>query len=116
MNDKRNSSDLDRIWSRLDPKLFPSRKLLRWLVQPRHPVVDCDDDLVNLFIESMLTGEPVHFIYIGGSEPGSPRRVQVSLVFQHKPAGRIYVSGYCLARSAHRVFALDLIMMVQAWN
>jgi len=69
-----------------------------------------------MFIEAMLSGEPVEFIYVGGSKPGSPRKVSVSLVFQHEPAGRIYVSGYCTERSANRVFALDLIMVIHVWN
>jgi hypothetical protein len=41
---------------------------------------------------------------------------KVSLVFQHDPAGRVYVSGYCPERGANRVFSLDLIMVIDAWN
>ena len=62
------------------------------------------------------TGRILEFIYVGGSKPGSPRTVNVSLVFQHEPEGRIYVSGYCRERAANRVFALDLIMVIHAWN
>jgi hypothetical protein len=96
----------------LDPKLFPSANLFYWLGRPRHPVWLSDDPLANTFIEAMLTGEPVAFIYVGGSKPGSPRSVNVSLVFQHDPEGRIYVSGYCPESASNRVFALDLIMML----
>ena len=116
MKNKRNFSGLNLIWSGLDPKLFPSEKLLYWLVRPRNPILACNDDLANMFIEAMLTGDPVHFIYIGGSEPGGARSVKVALVFQHEPEGRIYVSGYCPERSANRIFALDLIMVIDAWN
>jgi predicted DNA-binding transcriptional regulator YafY len=69
-----------------------------------------------MFIEGMLTGEPVEFIYLGGSKPGSARKVNVSLVFQLEEEGRIYVAGYCREREANRVFALDLVMVVHVWN
>jgi predicted DNA-binding transcriptional regulator YafY len=64
----------------------------------------------------MMTGESVQFVYVGGSEPGMTRSVKVSLVFQHEPQGRVYVSGYCPEREANRVFCLDLIMVVEVWN
>jgi hypothetical protein len=48
-----------------------------------------------MFIEGMLNNKPVDFIYIGGSKPGSPRTVNVSLVFQLEEEGRVYVAGYC---------------------
>lgn len=69
-----------------------------------------------MFIKAMITGKPTNFIYAGGSMPGFPRTVQVSLVFQHEPGGRIYVAGYCPERSANRVFSLDLIMVIHARN
>jgi predicted DNA-binding transcriptional regulator YafY len=69
-----------------------------------------------MFIKAMFSGKPTYFIYAGGSTPGSPRTVQVSLVFNHEPEGRIYVAGYCPERAANRVFALDLIMVIHAWN
>ena len=47
-----------------------------------------------MFIEGMLKNEPVQFIYIGGSKPGGPRKVNVSLVFQLEEEERIYVAGY----------------------
>jgi predicted DNA-binding transcriptional regulator YafY len=90
--------------------------LFYWMALPRTPVLASGDPLAMMFIEGMLTGKPVEFIYIGGSKPGSPRRVNVSLVFQHEPEGRIYVSGYCPERCANRVFALDLIMVIRGWN
>jgi len=105
-----------RSFPGLNPKLFQSERLLDWLARPRTPVLVCSDDLANRFIEAMLTGEPVDFVYIGGSQSGSPRSVKVSLVFQHEPAGRVYISGYCPERSANRVFALDLIMVIGAWG
>jgi hypothetical protein len=114
MKNERCSSSLAPQGAGLDPKLFPSEKLLYWLVRPRNPVLACGDDLANLFIKAMLTGEPVNFVYIGGSQSGSPRSVKVSLVFQHEPAGRVYISGYCPERSGNRVFALDLIMIIHA--
>ena len=95
---------------------FPSEKLFYWLTRPRNPVLTSDDPLANMFIEAMLKNEPVEFIYVAGSKPGLPRKVNVSLVFQHAPEGRIYVAGYCPERSANRVFALDLVMVIQAWN
>ena len=100
----------------LDPKLFPPEQLFYWLARPRNPVLASDDPMARMFIEGMLKGEAVEFIYLGGSTPGSLRKVSISLVFQHEPEGRIYVSGYCPERSANRVFARDLIMVVHAWN
>ena len=100
----------------LDPDLFPPEDLFYWLAQPRNPVFTCDDPMGRMFIERMLTGEPVSFVYQGGSEPGAVRTISVSLVFQHEPEGRIYISGYCLERKANRVFALDLVMQGCLWN
>jgi predicted DNA-binding transcriptional regulator YafY len=100
----------------LDPQRFPNEKLLYWTARPGNPVLASNDDPANMFIQAMVTGEPVQFIYFGGSEPGTTRSVKVSLVFQHEAEGRDHVSGYCPERSANRVFALDLIMVVYAWN
>jgi hypothetical protein len=116
MKNIRNSPRRDLWLPGLVPKLFPPETLFYWLARPRNPVLASGDPLARLFIAGMLTGKPVEFIYIGGSKPGSPRRVNVSLVFQHEPKGRIYVSGYCPERSANRVFALDLIMVIHACN
>ena len=100
----------------LNPKQFPPEMLLYWIARPRNPVLACNDDLANMFIEAMLTGELVKFVYVGGSKPGETRSVKVSLVFQHDPKGRVYVSGYCPERGANRVFSLDLIMVIHVWN
>jgi predicted DNA-binding transcriptional regulator YafY len=116
MKNIRATSILNLVRIGLDPKLLPSEKLFYWLVRPRHPLWASDDPLANKFIEAMLTGEAVEFIYVGGSKPGSPRSVNVSLVFQHETEGRIYISGYCPERSSNRVFALDLIMVIHARN
>ena len=114
MKNIQNSSRRDLILPGLNTKLFPPETLFYWMALPRNPVLASHDPLARMFIEGMLTGELVEFIYIGGSKPGSPRRVNVSLVFQHQPEGRIYVSGYCPERAANRVFALDLIMVIHA--
>jgi predicted DNA-binding transcriptional regulator YafY len=116
MKNIRKCSPQDLMRAGLDPKLFPPEKLLYWLVRPRHPVLASDDPLAKMLIEAMLKGEAVEIIYVGGSKPGSPRSVKVSLVFQHDPGGRVYVSGFCPERGANRVFSLDLIMVVQTWN
>jgi predicted DNA-binding transcriptional regulator YafY len=116
MKNIQNRSIQDLLKSGLDPKLFPSEKLFYWLAQARNPILASDDPLTNMFIEAMLTGEPVEFIYVGGSKPGCPRKVNVSLVFHHESGGRIYVAGYCPERSSNRVFALDLIMVIHARN
>src|SRR5271170_6021224 len=100
----------------LYPKRFPPERLFYWLALPRNPVFASNDPLTRMFIEAMLRGKTTEFIYVGGSKPGSPRRVNVSLVFQHEPGGRIYVAGYCPERSGNRVFALDRIMVIHARN
>lgn len=107
-------ADLIRIG--LDPKLFPPERLFYWLTKPRNPVLASSDPLTLMFIQAWLTTEPVEFIYFGGSKPGCSRKIQVSLVFKHEEDGRIYVAGYCEDRKANRVFALDLIMTIYAWN
>ena len=106
----------DMLQSGLDPKFYPSEKLFYWLAQVRHPIMASEDAMTRMFIEAMLTGEPVDFIYVGGSKPGSARTVNVSLVFHHESASRIYVAGYCPERACNRVFALDLIMVVHSRN
>jgi predicted DNA-binding transcriptional regulator YafY len=116
MKNIRFSSRPELILPGIDPKQFPPETLFYWLAQPRNPVLASDDPLARMLIKAMLKNEPVEFIYVGGSKPGSPRRVHVSLVFQHEPQGRIYVAGYCRERAANRVFALDLIMVIHAWN
>ncbi len=84
--------DLERTGP--DPKLFPPERRFYWLFRPRNPVLASDDPLTKMFIEGMLKNEPVQFIYIGGSKPGGPRKVNVSLVFQLEEEERIYVAGY----------------------
>jgi hypothetical protein len=116
MKNKQNSLLRHLFEPGLDPNLFPNEKLFYWLARPRNPVLACNDDLANMFIQAMVTGELVQFVYVGGSEPGRTRSLKVSLVFQHEPQGRVYVSGYCPERAANRVFALDLIMVVHVWN
>lgn len=101
---------------RLDPSVFPSEKLFYWKARPKNPILASNNDLVNMFVRSMLTGELVRFVYCGGSEPGAVRSLKVALVFQHEPEGRVYVMGYCPERAANRVFCLDLIMVVHCWN
>jgi hypothetical protein len=114
MKNMRNRSHRDLIRVGLDPKLSSPEMLFHWLARPRNPVMASNDPLANMFIEAMLANEPVEFIYVGGSKPGSPRRVNVSLVFRHEPNGRIYVAGYCPERKANRMFALDLVMVLCA--
>ncbi|HEY3861376.1 MAG TPA: hypothetical protein VGO59_05755 [Verrucomicrobiae bacterium] len=100
----------------LDPKQFPPESLLYWIALPRNPMLVSKDPLAGMFIKAMLTGQAARFIYIGGRTPGAPRTVNVSLVFQHEPHGRIYVSGFCQERRENRIFALDLIMVIYGWN
>jgi predicted DNA-binding transcriptional regulator YafY len=116
MNNIENYSQQDLRRIGLDHIRSPSAKLFHWLARPRHPVLASDDPLINLFVQAMLIEKTVEFVYVGGSKPGSPRKVNVSLVFRHEPEGRIYIAGYCQERASNRVFALDLIMVVLARN
>ena len=75
------------MWIGLAGKLLLSESLFYCLIQPRNPVLASNGPLARMFIEGMLTGEPVEFIYIGGSKPGSPRSVSGSLVFHHEAEG-----------------------------
>jgi hypothetical protein len=101
------------VKSGLYAKLFRREKLIQWLGQPRIPVVASDDPLVTLFVRGMLTGEKITFVYVGGSVPGAPRTISVSLVFRHETTGGIYIAGYCHSRAANRVFRIDLAMVTQ---
>jgi hypothetical protein len=105
----RNCKRQDLIRIGLDPKLFPPERLFYWLIKPRNPILCSDDPLARMLIERMLTGEPVQFIYVGGSKPGSPRKLNVFLVFQYEAEGKAYVAGYCPERETNRGFALDLV-------
>jgi predicted DNA-binding transcriptional regulator YafY len=99
-----------------DANVLPAEMLLEWLMRPRYPVLKSMDPLAKMFIHAMLAGKPMDFIYVGGSHPGIVRRVSISLVFRHEPYGRIYIAGYCHERASNRIFALDLIMVIQAGN
>jgi predicted DNA-binding transcriptional regulator YafY len=116
MKDTRTPKPWEVMQLGIDPKHVPPQKLIDWMLKPRQPLLFSEDDLVRMFIDGMLSGEPVKFVYAGGSHPGATRQVKVSLVFQHEPEGRIYVSGYCLDRAANRIFSLDWIMVIHAWN
>ncbi len=116
MKNIKNPELADLIRIGLDPKLFPPERLFYWLTRPRNPVLASSDPLTLMFIQAWLTAEPVEFIYVGGSKPATPRKISVSLVFQHDPQSRIYIAGYCQERKANRIFALDLIISLSAWN
>ena len=116
MKNMRNAVAHGLISPRPNPKQLPPELLFSWLSRPRNPVFTSSDPLTKMFIKAMFTGKPANFIYAGGSMPGVPRTVHVSLVFQHEPGGRIYVAGYCPERSANRVFSLDLMMVIHARN
>jgi len=66
----------------LNPKLFPPERLFYWLIKPRNPVLASDNPLARMFIQGMLTAEPVDLICFGGSKPGSLRTVNKTLVLQ----------------------------------
>jgi len=95
------------IVPKLDPKKFPPERLFHWLAAPRIPVLASDDPLVTMCVQAVLKKEQVDLIYIGGSTPGAPRKINVSLVFQHTTEGGIYVAGYCHSRNANRIFRID---------
>jgi predicted DNA-binding transcriptional regulator YafY len=116
MKKLQNSSESDFQSLNLNPKRLPLELLVHWLALPRNPLMASPDPLAKLFIKAMLTGKPANFIYVGGSTPGASRTVHVSLVFQHVPGGRVYVSGFCPERAANRIFALDLMMIIGARN
>jgi predicted DNA-binding transcriptional regulator YafY len=116
MKNTRSISQSKLLSPHLDPSFIPNEKLFYWNIRPRNPVLASNDVLANMFIQGILTGEVVKFVYCGGSTPGSTRSIKPSLVFQHEEGGRIYVMGYCPEREANRVFALDLVMVYWVWN
>jgi len=94
-------------------KELNSAQLREWLAQPRIPILASRDPLTRRFVEAMLNGERVDFIYVGGSTPGANRSIDVSLVFRQEEHGRIYVAGFCHARSGNRIFCLDRTMIIR---
>lgn len=101
---------------KFDPKKLPPEFLLRWRAAPRFPVLFSDDPLVSICLTSIRTAEEIELIYMGGSTPGKPRRISVSLVFQTQTEGGIYVAGFCHYRKANRIFRVDRAMVIHARN
>jgi predicted DNA-binding transcriptional regulator YafY len=116
MNDKNPPIQSAMVQSRRGLKILSPELLFHWLMRPRHPVFASSDSLAKSLIAAWLKGHPADIIYLSGSTPGLPRTVEVSLVFQHEPAGRIYIQGYCTLRRANRIFALDRIMYMPTRN
>jgi len=52
MKDKQNSMLRHLCEPGLDPQHFPNEKLFYWTVRPRNPVLACNDDLANMFIQA----------------------------------------------------------------
>ena len=101
---------------KFDPKKLPTELLLRWRAAPRFPVLFSDDPLVSICLASIRMAQEIELIYIGGSTPGKPRRISVSLVFQTQTEGGIYVAGFCHDRKANRIFRVDRAMVIHAKN
>jgi hypothetical protein len=103
------------LFQGLDPSKVPNQKLWWWNIRPRNTYLSGHDDIAEMFILGIVTGEEIKFVYFGGSEPGTTS-IKPFLVFQDGPDGRVWVFGWCPEREANLVFALDLVMAVEGWN
>jgi hypothetical protein len=97
-----------------DPSKVPNQKLWWWNIRPRNTYLSGHDEMAEMFIRGILTGEEIRFVYFG-SELGLTS-IKPFLVFQDHQDGRVWVSGWCPERGANRAFALDLIRQVGVWN
>ena len=100
--------------------------LAAWLRQPRLPLLrhhlpllgdhrHHERTLATHIMTRIRNGEAMSFLYHGGSDPGSTRRIYPTLLFTtpidtanpDHPRNPIYLLAYCLTRHATRVFRLD---------
>lgn len=86
--------------------------LLKWQAGARYPVVNSDDPTERQLIRALRLGEPVDFVYYGGSEPGERRQVHPVMLFRVAEYPGTYLTGFCERRKAVRTFRVDRIRMV----
>lgn len=84
-----------------------------WLSLPRLPLRESEDGLVLALIEAVKAREKFEFIYLGGSSPGTIRRISPGLVFMLEEFPHVYVMGYCHRRRQERVFRVDRMEFVE---
>ncbi len=87
------------------PPVDPS--LLKRQAGARFPVVESDDPTERLLIRALRLGEPVDFVYYGGSEPGGRRQVHPVMLFRVAEYPGTYLTGFCERRKATRTFRVD---------
>jgi len=77
-----------------------------WQQAPKEAVLHSDDPKVWRILACYWLQEHVDFIYHGGSESGTPRRVIPREVFQAEGYSSVWFRGYCELRQADRTFNL----------
>lgn len=80
---------------------------LEWLVATRVPLVESEDSEVQGIIDASWRLRTIEFAYLGGSEPGTRRRVTPTFVFTVPGFHGVYVTGLCHKRKAFRTFRVD---------
>ena len=82
-----------------------------WEDLDRSPVTQTDDPSVRPFLEAISRGDGLSVTYLGGSSPGSKRRIRPLAVFTVEGFDSYYLRAYCLERGEERTFRLDKIIL-----
>lgn len=80
-----------------------------WQQAPKEAVLHSDDPKVWRILACYWLQEPVDFIYHGGSESGTPRRIVPMEIFQAEGYRSIWFRGYCELRQGERTFNLHRV-------
>lgn len=85
-----------------DPK-----HLENWLQKPSSPVPEPGDPVAGRLQRAAAAGESLEIRYLGGSSPGSLRRIRPLRVYER--AGSVYVDAHCETRGETRCFKVSRI-------
>jgi hypothetical protein len=84
--------------------------LKEWLSAPRTLILDSEDPKERYFIRAILLCQPVEFVYLGGTTPGSARRVHPVMLYRVWGFSGAYLTAFCQSRQEIRTFLLDRIL------
>lgn len=85
--------------------------LLEWTLAPRVAIHRSIDPTLTRLLEASRSLSLVEFSYLGGTRPGSRRRVQPSLVFEVSGFPGIFVTGWCRRVRWIRTFRFDRMQL-----
>jgi len=87
-----------------------------WEQAPKEAVLHSDDPKVWRILACYWLQEPVDFIYHGGSEAGTPRRVIPKEVFEVEGYSSVWFRGYCDLRQAERTFNMKRMEFIPMFD